>query len=190
MASSIQLRNVITSGLVRFRLIDAKDQVLGRLATHISTILQGKDKPTYQPHLDEGDVVVVINAEKFAVTGRKMTDKVYRWHTGYPGGLKERTLKEQVARKPEEVIRKAVERMLPKNRLRVSRMRKLRLFAGEEHPFPEEELKKWNRPPRPSDIIQKQRENEVLPEGSIPLNPAAYPTFKMPENFTIGGFDQ
>eukprot|EP00976_Prorocentrum_cordatum_P087288 1186845-Prorocentrum_minimum.AAC.2 len=115
-----KLRGVNTEGL-RFRVIDAQEEVLGRLAAHLSTVLQGKDKPTYAPNLDNGDVVVVINAEKINLTGNKLTGKFYTWHTGYPGGLKTRSVRDQLERKPEEVLKKAVQRMLPDNKLRTVR---------------------------------------------------------------------
>ncbi|CAI5476919.1 unnamed protein product [Closterium sp. Yama58-4] len=118
-----------------WRVFDAKDQVLGRLASRLSVVLQGKDKPIYSPSVDKGDVCIVVNAEKIAVTGDKIRQKTYRWHTGYIGGLKERTLKDQMAKDPKEVIRKAVLRMLPRNRLVDPRMTKLRIFEGDSHPF-------------------------------------------------------
>nr|XP_027101951.1 uncharacterized protein LOC113722917 isoform X2 [Coffea arabica] len=111
------LRRINLEGL-RWKVFDAKGQVLGRLASQISTVVQGKDKPTYTPNRDEGDMCIVINAKDVCVTGRKLTDKFYRWHTGYIGHLKERSLKDQMAKDPTEVIRKAVLRMLPRNKLR------------------------------------------------------------------------
>jgi len=125
---------------LRWRVFDCKGQVLGRLASQISVVLQGKDKPTYAPNRDDGDMCIVINAKDICVTGKKLTDKVYRWHTGYIGHLKERTLKDQMAKDPTEVIRKAVFRMLPKNKLQDDRDRKLRIFAGGEHPFADRPL--------------------------------------------------
>ncbi|CAI0457529.1 unnamed protein product, partial [Linum tenue] len=111
------IKRINLDGL-RWRVFDAKGQVLGRLASQLSIVLQGKDKPTYAPNRDDGDMCIVINAKDISVTGRKMTDKVYYWHTGYIGHLKERTLKDQMAKDPTEVIRKAVMRMLPRNKLR------------------------------------------------------------------------
>eukprot|EP01018_Ginkgo_biloba_P008220 Gb_33271 [translate_table: standard] len=110
------IRRINLEGL-RWRVFDAKGQVLGRLASQISVVLQGKDKPTYAPNCDDGDMCVVLNAKDICVTGKKLTDKIYRWHTGYIGHLKERSLKDQMVKDPTEVIRKAVFRMLPKNRL-------------------------------------------------------------------------
>jgi len=115
-------------------LVDAEAQTLGRLATQIADILRGKGKPQYTPHVDSGDFVVVVNAEKVRVTGDKLHTKVYYRHTGYPGGLRERTLAEQLARRPEEVLRRAVRGMLPKNRLAAAQLRKLKIYAGPEHP--------------------------------------------------------
>ena len=103
---------------MRWRIVDAKGLVLGRLASHLSKLLQGKDKPTYDPSKDKGDVVVVVNAKDIELTGRKFDEKVYKWHTGYPGGLKQRTVREQWERDPTEILRKAVSGMLPKNTLR------------------------------------------------------------------------
>jgi large subunit ribosomal protein L13 len=114
--------------------VDATGQTLGRLATQIADALRGKRKPTYTPHVDTGDFVVVINAEKIVVTGSKRTEKMYYRHSGYPGGLKERTLQEMLDRRPEEVIRLAVKGMLPKNRLARKQLTKLKVYAGAEHP--------------------------------------------------------
>jgi large subunit ribosomal protein L13 len=112
--------------------VDANGQVLGRLATRIASLLIGKDKPTYTPFLDCGDHVVVINAERVKLTGNKMDQKVYRHHSGYPGGLKEVSIRSLMQRRPEEVIREAVLGMLPKNKLRARRAKKLRVYAGSE----------------------------------------------------------
>jgi large subunit ribosomal protein L13 len=114
--------------------VDASGQTLGRLATQIADVLRGKRKPEYTPHVDTGDFVIVINAEKIAVTGKKLSDKLYHRHSGYPGGLKTRTLQEQLDRRPEEVIRKAVKGMLPRNRLARRQITKLKVYAGPEHP--------------------------------------------------------
>jgi large subunit ribosomal protein L13 len=112
--------------------IDANGQVLGRLATRIARLLIGKDKPTYTPFLDCGDHIVVINAERVKLTGNKMDQKVYRHHSGWPGGLKEVSIRSLMQRRPEEVIREAVLGMLPKNKLRARRAKKLRVYAGSE----------------------------------------------------------
>jgi large subunit ribosomal protein L13 len=115
-------------------LVDAEGQTLGRLATRLADVLRGKGKPQYTPHVDTGDFVVVVNAEKVAVTGNKLDDKMYYRHSGYPGGLKERPLREQLRRRPEEVLRKAVKGMLPRNRLGRQQLTKLKIYAGPEHP--------------------------------------------------------
>jgi len=117
-----------------WRLVDADGQILGRLATEIADTLRGKNKPAYTPHVDTGDFVIVVNAEKVRVTGKKLDQKIYYRHSGYPGGLRERTLAEQLARRPEDVIRKAVKGMLPKNKLAAAQLRKLKVYAGPEHP--------------------------------------------------------
>ena len=114
--------------------VDAAGRTLGRLASEIATILKGKKKPTYSPHLDVGDYVVVINAEKIAVTGRKLEEKVYHRHTGYPGGLRSVSLREQMKRHPTFAVRAAVKGMLPKNRLGRKMLKKLKVYAGPEHP--------------------------------------------------------
>src|SRR3984957_6396286 len=112
--------------------VDAKGQVLGRLATRIARLLIGKDKPSYSPHLDCGDHVVVINAESVRLTGNKIDQKIYRHHSGHPGGLKEIPIRAMLQRRPEEVVREAVLGMLPKNKLRARRAKKLRIYAGSE----------------------------------------------------------
>ena len=114
--------------------VDATGQTLGRLATQIADALRGKRKPTYTPHVDTGDFVVVVNAEKISVTGNKRQDKRYYRHSGYPGGLRSRSLEEMLARRPEEVIRLAVKGMLPRNRLARKQLTKLKVYAGPEHP--------------------------------------------------------
>jgi large subunit ribosomal protein L13 len=115
-------------------LVDAEGQTLGRLATQIADALRGKRKPTYTPHVDTGDFVVVVNAEKVAVTGRKAEQKVYRRHSGYPGGLKETSYEQLMERRPTEILRRAVKGMMPKNRLARQQLRKLKIYAGPEHP--------------------------------------------------------
>jgi len=115
-------------------LIDADGKTLGRLATQIADTLRGKRKPTYTPHVDVGDFVVVVNAEKIAVTGDKLHKKMYYRHSGYPGGLRKRTLNDMLERRPEEVIRLAVKGMLPRNRLARKQLTKLKVYAGPDHP--------------------------------------------------------
>jgi len=118
----------------KWHLIDAKDKVLGRLATRIAMLLMGKRKPNYTPHLDQGDFVVVINAEKVKLTGKKLQGKIYYSHSGYPGGLKEKTAEELLKKHPERVIELAVKRMLPKNKLGRKMLKRLKVYAGERHP--------------------------------------------------------
>ena len=118
----------------KWYLIDAEGQTLGRLATEISRLLRGKDKPQYTPHVDTGDFVVVVNAEKVLVTGKKAEQKVYYRHTGYPGGLKKTSYEVMQERKPTEILRKAVRGMMPKTRLGRQQLRKLKIYAGPEHP--------------------------------------------------------
>ena len=115
-------------------LVDAEGKTLGRLATQIADTLRGKQKPQYTPHVDTGDFVVVVNAEKIQVTGNKLDQKRYYRHSGYPGGLRSRTLREQLDRRPTEVLRVAVKGMLPKNRLARQQITKLKIYAGPEHP--------------------------------------------------------
>jgi large subunit ribosomal protein L13 len=114
--------------------VDAEGQTLGRLATQIADTLRGKRKPQYTPHTDTGDFVIVVNAEKIHVTGQKLDQKKYWRHSGYPGGIKSRTLREQLERRPTEVIRKAVKGMLPRNRLAAAQLTKLKVYAGPDHP--------------------------------------------------------
>jgi len=117
-----------------WRLIDAENKILGRVASDISTLLLGKNKPTYTPNMNVGDKVVVINAEKVAVSGNKMKNKVYYRVTGYPGGIKSETLEKLLSRRPTEAVRRAVHGMLPKNKLRKERMNNLFIYKGPEHP--------------------------------------------------------
>jgi large subunit ribosomal protein L13 len=118
----------------RWYVVDAEGETLGRLATRVADTLRGKGKPEYTPHVDTGDFVVVVNAEKVAVTGKKLEQKLYYRHSGYPGGLRSRTLAVELERRPTEVLRKAVKGMLPRNRLGRAQIRKLKIYAGPEHP--------------------------------------------------------
>ena len=129
--------------------VDAEGQTLGRLATQIADALRGKRKPTYTPHIDTGDFVVVINAEKIAVTGNKRADKMYYRHSGYPGGLKSRTLNDMLERRPEEVIRLAVKGMMPRNRLGRKQLTKLKVYAGPDHPHTAQQ-------PQPMALIEQK----------------------------------
>ena len=114
--------------------VDANGKTLGRLATEIANVLRGKRKPQYTPHCDVGDFVIVVNAEKVSVTGNKRTEKRYYRHSGYPGGLRSRSFEEMIERRPEEVLRLAVKGMLPRNRLGRQQLRKLKIYAGPDHP--------------------------------------------------------
>jgi len=118
----------------KWYVVDAEGKLLGRLATEIARVLRGKNKVHYTPHVDVGDFVVVVNAEKVVVTGRKAEQRVYRRHSGYPGGMKETSYEQMLARKPTEVLRKAVYGMMPKTRLARKQFKKLKIYAGPEHP--------------------------------------------------------
>ncbi len=118
----------------KWYVVNAEGKVLGRLSAELAKILKGKNKPTYTPHLDTGDFVIVVNAGKVTLTGKKLKDKVYYHHTGYPGGIKQTTAEKLLAKKPTEVIRTAVKGMLPKNTLGRQMLRKLKIYAGPKHP--------------------------------------------------------
>jgi len=118
----------------KWYLVNAEGKVLGRLSTELAKMLKGKNKPSYTPHLDTGDFVIVVNAGKVALTGKKMKDKIYYRHTGYPGGIREMSAGELMAKKPAEMIRMAVKGMLPKNSLGRQMLRKLKIYAGPTHP--------------------------------------------------------
>ncbi len=127
----------------KWYVIDAEDKTLGKVAAEIAMILRGKKKPIYTPHVDCGDYVVVVNAEKVAVAGKKENQKIYRSHSGYPGGLKETTLAELRAKKPEEIIRHAVKGMMPKGKLGRQMFKKLKVYAGPEHPHAAQNPEEW-----------------------------------------------
>ena len=118
----------------KWYVVDAAGQTLGRLSTVVADALRGKRKVTYTPNIDTGDFVVIVNAEKIVVTGKKLDEKTYWRHSGYPGGIKGELLKNLLARRPEEVVRRAVKGMMPHNRLGAAQMRKLKIYAGPEHP--------------------------------------------------------
>ena len=124
--------------------LDASDKVLGRLATKIADRIRGKDKPTFTPHTDGGDYVIVVNAEKIKVTGSKFTDKKYYTHSLYPGGLKTRTFKDLNEKNPEKIIENAVKGMLPKNKLRKEIIKKLKVFKGPDHDLESQKPINWN----------------------------------------------
>ncbi len=125
-----------------WHLIDAKDRILGRLASKIAILLRGKHKPIFTPHMDAGDYVVVVNADKVALTGDKLEKKIYYRHSGYVGGLKEISAKEMLLRRPENLIRLAVKGMLPKNSLGRRQLTKLKIYAGPDHPHQAQKLEK------------------------------------------------
>jgi len=127
---------VVKAGEIQrqWRVIDADGATLGRLSTQIATLLRGKHKATFTPALDTGDPVIVVNAGKIKVTGKKLSDKMYVRHSGYPGGFRAETLERLLARRPEEVVRRAVRGMVPQNRLGEQMMRKLHVYAGSDHP--------------------------------------------------------
>ncbi|MBR5740707.1 MAG: 50S ribosomal protein L13 [Firmicutes bacterium] len=118
----------------KWYVVDAEGKTLGRLASEVAMVLRGKNKPIYTPHVDCGDYVIVINAEKVVVTGKKRTNKIYKKHTGYPGGLREITFEKLQQKKPEEIIRHAVKGMLPDGKLGRQMFKKLKVYAGAEHP--------------------------------------------------------
>lgn len=124
-------------------LVDAKGQILGRLASRIAMLLRGKNKPSFFPYKDLGDYVVVINAKDIKVTGKKREEKIYWHHTGYPGGLKKETLNELLKEKPTEALKKAILGMLPKNKLKKFWLKRLYIYPEKEHPFSLKELKIW-----------------------------------------------
>lgn len=127
----------------KWYVIDAEDKTLGKIASEVAPILRGKKKPIYTPHVDTGDYVIVINAEKVRVTGKKEEQKIYKSHSGYPGGLKETTLRELRAKKPEEIIRHAVKGMMPKGKLGRQMFKKLKVYAGPEHPHTAQNPEEW-----------------------------------------------
>jgi large subunit ribosomal protein L13 len=127
----------------KWLVVDATGKTLGRLATQIADVLRGKRKPEYTPHIDVGDFVIVVNAEKVAVTGDKREKKLYYRHSGYPGGLRHRSLGDMLERRPEEVIRRAVKGMLPRNRLGRAQLGKLKVYAGPDHPHAAQQPEVW-----------------------------------------------
>jgi len=127
----------------KWYLVDVSDKVVGRIATQIAIRLRGKHKPIFTPHADTGDFVVVVNAEKVMFTGRKWDKKIYYRHTRYPGGLKEISAKKLLEKKPEDILRFAVKRMLPKNSLGRRQLKKLKIYAGPDHPHEAQQLERW-----------------------------------------------
>ena len=134
----------------KWHLIDASGKTVGRLATQAATLLMGKNKPTYTPYIDMGDHVVIINAEKIVFTGRKLEDKMYRSHSGWPGGLRETSAQKMLAKHPERIIETAVRRMVPRNRLGRKQMDKLKVYDGPQHPHQAQQPKKLELGKQPS----------------------------------------
>jgi large subunit ribosomal protein L13 len=133
--------------------VDAEDVVLGRLAAKVASVLRGKHKPTFTPHIDCGDNVIVVNADKVKLTGKKRANKIYYWHTGHPGGIKDRSADEILTgRYPERVVKKAIQRMIPKGPLGETQMGNLRVYAGPEHPHQAQQ-------PEPLDVGAMNRKN-------------------------------
>jgi large subunit ribosomal protein L13 len=142
--------------LARWYVIDADGQVLGRLATQIATILRGKHKPIYSPHLNGGDFVIVVNAAKVAVTGNRLDQKIYYRHSQYPGGLKQETLREALKKHPERVIERAVKGMIPHNRLGAQMLQRLKVYAGPEHPHQAQQPVVWEPPTAESWSLERE----------------------------------
>ena len=148
-----------------WHVIDATDVVLGRLASQVATLLRGKHKPSFARHLDTGDFVIVVNAAKVAVTRGREDKKVYYRHSGYPGGLKEETLRQALAKHPERVIERAVKGMLPHNHLGADMLRRLKVYAGPDHPHEAQQPKPWQRPTAEA-ILAEQQAAEAAAETS------------------------
>jgi large subunit ribosomal protein L13 len=145
----------------RWYVIDAENKVLGRLASEIAQVLRGKFKPTYTPHMNGGDFVIVVNASKVAVTRGREDKKVYYRHSGYPGGLKEETLRQALDKHPERVIERAVKGMLPHNHLGADMMRRLKVYGGPDHPHEAQQPKVWERPSAEAILAEQQAATEA-----------------------------
>jgi len=141
----------------RWYLLDAEGQILGKLATTAATILRGKHKPTFTPHLNCGDYVIVVNAEKIAVTGDRLDQKIYYRHSGYPGGLKQETLRQALQKHPERVIERAVKGMIPHNRLGADILRRLKVYAGPTHPHEAQQPVPWSRPTAEQVLAEREQ---------------------------------
>ncbi len=141
----------------RWYVIDAQGQILGKLAGDIAQILRGKHKTTFTPHLNCGDFVVVVNAEKIAVTGDRLDQKIYYRHSQYPGGLKQETLRQVLQKHPERAIERAVKGMLPHNKLGADNLRRLKVYAGPTHPHEAQQPVKWSRPTPEQVIAEREK---------------------------------
>jgi len=150
----------------RWYVIDADNKVLGRLATEIATVLRGKLKPSYTPHMNGGDFVIVVNAAKVAVTRGREDKKVYYRHSGYPGGLKEETLRQALEKHPERVIERAVKGMLPHNHLGADMLRRLKVYGGPDHPHEAQQPKPWERPTAEAILAERQADAEAAVEAT------------------------
>jgi large subunit ribosomal protein L13 len=141
----------------RWYVIDAEGQVLGRIATQAATILRGKHKPTFTPHLNCGDFVIVVNAARVDVTGNRLDQKIYYSHSQYPGGLKQETLRQALQRHPERVIERAVKGMLPHNRLGADILGRLKVYAGPQHPHQAQKPEPWTLPTAASELTRREQ---------------------------------
>jgi large subunit ribosomal protein L13 len=159
----------------RWYVVDAEGQVLGRLATRVATILRGKHKPQFTPHLDVGDFVVVVNAEKIKLTGKKLTDKWYRRHSGYPGGLSSLWYAKLLETHPDRAIRKAVWGMLPKTSLGRQQLRKLKVYAGVDHPHRAQKPEVLEIHTRGEELPDKQDMTAGAPQTAAPQTAATQP---------------
>ena len=178
--ADLQMKTFVATPANRQRdwyVVDAEGKTLGRLATQIADALRGKRKPEYTPHCDTGDFVVVVNAEKIRVTGNKLNDKLYYRHSGYPGGIASRTLGEMLERRPEEVIRKAVKGMLPRNRLARQQLTKLKVYAGPEHPH---EAQKPKQMEVEALMADDERQDDEQPQAEQPAAEQAPPETEQP----------
>jgi large subunit ribosomal protein L13 len=149
----------------RWYVIDAEGQVLGRIATQAATILRGKHKPTFTPHLNCGDYVIVVNAAKVDVTGNRLDQKMYYHHSQYPGGLKQETLRQTLARHPERVIERAVQGMLPQNRLGDDILSRLKVYPGPRHPHQAQKPEPWALPTAESELARREQAEAATQEA-------------------------
>lgn len=150
----------------RWYIVDAENKVLGRLATEIAQVLRGKFKPTYTPHMNGGDFVIVVNAAKVAVTRGREDKKIYYRHSQYPGGLKQETLRQALEKHPERVIERAVKGMLPHNHLGADMLRRLKVYGGPDHPHEAQQPKPWERPTAQAILAERQATAEAATEAT------------------------
>ena len=150
----------------RWYIVDAENKVLGRLATEIAQVLRGKFKPTFTPHMNGGDFVIVVNAAKVAVTRGREDKKIYYRHSQYPGGLKQETLRQALEKHPERVIERAVKGMLPHNHLGANMLRRLKVYGGPDHPHEAQQPKPWERPTAEAILAERQADAEAAAEAT------------------------